>query len=147
MKPLQPEFWRHKTLAEMDSDEWEALCDGCAKCCLYRLEEEETGRMVFTNVRCRLLDPHSCRCSDYANRQAKVPDCVAISLRTLANPGWLPRTCAYRLLAEGRDLPEWHPLLTGSERSVVQSGHSARGRTIHEDKAGPLEHHLVDWFV
>ena len=146
MKPLQPRFWHHKRLDQLDPDEWEALCDGCAKCCLHRLLEEDSDQLVFTNVRCRLLDPHSCRCRDYPNRQRHVSDCIAITLETLTSPQWLPVTCAYRCLAEGRELPSWHPLRSGDPLSTIRSGHSARGMTISEEDAGPLEHHVVDWF-
>jgi Uncharacterized conserved protein len=140
-----PSFWRHKSLAEMTHEEWEALCDGCAKCCLHRLEDVDTREIHFTNVHCRLLDTDTCRCSDYVNRSTRVDDCVTITLEELEDPYWLPATCAYRLLAEGRPLPEWHPLVSGDPETVFTSGNSIGGRTICEDKADDLEHHLIDW--
>ena len=138
-------FWKEKKLTELSEKEWESLCDGCAKCCLYRLEDEDTRQIYFTNVHCRLLDTQTGRCTDYANRSTRVPDCVTITPAGLADPYWLPRSCAYRLLAEGRDLPAWHPLLSGDPLTVVRAGHRVCGRTICEDDADELESHLVDW--
>ena len=138
-------FWRRKTLEEMDRREWESLCDGCAKCCLYRLEDADTREVYFTNVHCRLLDTVSGRCTDYPNRSARVSDCVTITPAVLQDPYWLPATCAYRLLAEGRDLPGWHPLLSGNPASVAEAGQRVCNRTICEDDADELENHLVDW--
>lgn len=138
-------FWKEKKLTELSQKEWESLCDGCAKCCLYRLEDEDTRQIYFTNVHCRLLDTQTGRCTDYTNRSARVPDCVTITPAVLADPYWLPRSCAYRLLAEGRDLPAWHPLLSGDPLTVVRAGHRVCGRTICEDDADELESHLVDW--
>ena len=138
-------FWKEKKLTELSRKEWESLCDGCAKCCLYRLEDEDTRQIYFTNVHCRLLDTQTGRCTDYANRSTRVPDCVTITPAVLADPYWLPRSCAYRLLAEGRDLPAWHPLLSGDPLTVVRAGHRVCGRTICEDDADELENHLVDW--
>ena len=129
----------------MDQGEWESLCDGCAKCCLYRLEDEDTREVYFTNVHCRLLDTVSGRCTDYPNRSTRVSDCVTITPAVLQDPYWLPATCAYRLLAEGRDLPAWHPLLSGDPDSVVEAGQRVCNRTICEDDADELESHLVDW--
>ena len=138
-------FWRRKTLEEMDRREWESLCDGCAKCCLYRLEDADTREVYFTNVHCRLLDTVSGRCTDYPNRSARVSDCVTITPAVLQDPYWLPATCAYRLLAEGQDLPGWHPLLSGNPDSVAEAGQRVCNRTICEDDADELENHLVDW--
>lgn len=129
----------------MDRQEWESLCDGCAKCCLYRLEDEETREIHFTNVHCRLLDVETARCTDYTNRSLRVPDCITITVDVLDDPYWLPRTCAYRLLAEGRDLPAWHPLVSGDPNSVIDAGQRISGRSICEDDADELELHLVDW--
>ncbi len=145
MKPLDPDFWRHKSLAEMSREEWEALCDGCARCCIYRLEDADTGEIHFTNVHCRLLDTATGRCTDYAHRSERVPDCVTITLADLERPGWLPYHCAYRRLAEGRPLPDWHPLVSGDPESVVRAGQRVCDRTICEDQADSLEAHLVDW--
>ena len=138
-------FWLSKNLADLDRDEWESLCDGCAKCCLYRLEDEDTQVIYFTNVHCHLLDTSCGRCREYADRSTLVPDCVTITPEVLENPGWLPRTCAYRLVAEGKDLPAWHPLVSGDPGSVRRAGQYYCDRTIDEDDAGPLEQHLVDW--
>ena len=138
-------FWRTKSLEEMNRDEWESLCDGCAKCCLYRLEDEDTREIYFTNVHCRLLDTGTGRCTDYPNRSRRVPDCVTITPAVLKDPYWLPKTCAYRLLAEGHDLPAWHPLRTGDPDSVARAGQRVCGRTVCEDEADLLENHLVDW--
>jgi hypothetical protein len=138
-------FWKRKALSELSPEEWESLCDGCAKCCLYRLEDEDTHEVFFTNVHCRLLETHTGRCSDYPNRSRRVPDCVTITPAVLEDPYWLPRSCAYRLLAEGRDLPAWHPLVSGDPDSVVRAGQRVCSRTVCEDEADALENHLVDW--
>ena len=138
-------FWRRKTLNEMDREEWESLCDGCGKCCLHKIVDDEDGRTYFTNVACRLLDPQSCRCRDYANRRDFVPDCIKLSAKNIPQFSWLPSTCAYRLVADGKDLPYWHPLVTGDPDSVHRARQSAKGRVISESRAGPLSHHMVDW--
>jgi len=140
-------FWRHKTLSELSRLEWESLCDGCAKCCLHKLEDEDTGKIYFTNVHCHLLDTQNSRCTDYANRSTRVPDCVAITPELLVDPYWLPSTCAYRRLAEGKDLPEWHPLVTGNPESTKDAGHCICGRTVCEDEADKLDHHLISWVM
>ncbi len=145
MTNLTNKFWKHKTLAEMSAEEWEALCDGCAKCCLHRLEDEDTRKIYFTNVHCRLLDIPTSRCGDYTNRSARVPDCITITLKELEDPYWLPSTCTYRLLAEGKALPDWHPLVSGDPDTVFRSGNGIAGRTICEDDADQLDHHLIDW--
>lgn len=139
-------FWKRKSLGEMTPEEWESLCDGCAKCCLHKLEDERTGEFHQTNVACRLLDLGACRCSRYAERKRLVPDCVVLTPGNIGALSWMPSTCAYRLLAEGKDLPWWHPLVSGDPDSVHRAGVSVRGRAISERKAaGPLEHYLVDW--
>lgn len=145
MNPSDPPFWKLKSLAEMSREEWESLCDGCARCCLYRLEDADTAEIYFTNVHCRLLDTQTGRCTDYPNRSLRVPDCITITLKELENPYWLPKSCAYRLLAEGKDLPDWHPLVSGDPDSVVHSGQRVCDRTLCEDEADSLENHLVDW--
>ncbi len=145
MKQPSNDFWQYKTLAEMTLEEWESLCDRCAKCCLHRLEDEDTREIYFTNVHCRLLDTETSRCSDYENRSTQVSDCVTITLDTLDDPYWLPSTCAYRLLAEGKPLPDWHPLVSGDPESVYRSGNGITGRTICEDDADRLDCHLIDW--
>ncbi len=120
-------FWQTKTLAEMSEAEWESLCDGCGRCCLVKLEDEDSGTIHFTDVGCRLFDGESCRCRDYPNRSRAVPDCVTLRPENIADLHWMPPTCAYRLLAEGKDLPEWHPLVSGRAESVVEAGVSVQG--------------------
>ncbi len=141
-------FWKTKTLAEMTEREWESLCDGCARCCLNKLEEEDTGRIYFTDVGCRLLDDKSCRCRDYAHRLGIVEDCVKLTPQTLPEIAWLPPSCAYRLVAEGKDLYWWHPLVSGDPDTVHIAGVSVRGRlsgTEQEVSDAELEDHIVQW--
>lgn len=121
-------FWKTKSLEEMSAAEWESLCDGCGKCCLSKLEDEDTGDIYWTSVACRLFDPATCRCSDYANRLAKVADCVRLTPGNVRTISWLPSTCAYRLVANGEDLPDWHPLVSGDAGTVHRAGISVRGR-------------------
>lgn len=137
-------FWEEKSLRQMSGEEWESLCDGCGKCCLHKLEDEETGEIYPTNVACRLLDRKHSRCRDYKNRKTHVPDCVQLKPENLTSIEWLPSTCAYRLVAEGKPLFDWHHLISGSRETVHASGHSTRGWTVSEDEAGDLEFHLVD---
>ena len=138
-------FWRRKTLAEMTRGEWESLCDGCAKCCLDKLQDDDTGEISYTEVACRLLDLGTCRCTDYANRKRFVPDCVVLTPRMVARLTWLPSSCAYRLISEGRDLEWWHPLVSGDPETVHRAGVSVRGRAVPEAVAGDLEDHIVHW--
>lgn len=140
-------FWRVKTLAEMTSKEWESLCDGCGKCCLLKLEDAEDGSIAYTDVACRLLDTETCRCTDYTHRAARVPDCIVLSAGTMDGLRWMPSTCAYRLLHEGRDLPWWHPLVSGDPETVHEAGVSVRHRVIGEGEVpeAELERHLVIW--
>lgn len=140
-------FWQSKKLAEMTPAEWESLCDGCGKCCLNKIEFEDTGEIAFTNVACKLLDPHSCQCSDYKNRKKLVPDCVKLSAKNIARIRWMPSTCAYRLVAEGKPLFDWHPLVSGDPDSVHQAGASMRGRTISELKLTPELDELEDYVL
>ena len=138
-------FWKTKTLDQMTRDEWESLCDGCGRCCLHKLRDDETGAVWWTNVSCRLLDTGTCRCSDYANRRRRVPDCVRLTPETLAAIDWLPPSCAYQRLQNGEGLAWWHPLVSGDPETVHQAGISVRGRTVDERRAGPLDHHLAEW--
>jgi uncharacterized cysteine cluster protein YcgN (CxxCxxCC family) len=141
-------FWRRKSLSEMTNPEWESLCDGCGKCCLNKLEEEGTDRTYYTNVACRLLDGQSCRCSDYPNRLDLVDDCVRLTPKNLKKITWLPPSCAYVLLGEGRDLYWWHPLVSGDPETVHTAGVSVRGRIGASEADVPdedLEDHIVSW--
>lgn len=141
-------FWKTKRLDDMSQAEWESLCDGCGRCCLHKLIQEdgtEHGHLLHTNVACRLLDLHSCACSKYPTRRQHVPDCVSLTPAALREINWLPPTCAYRRLEEGRDLLWWHPLVSGDPETVHTAGVSVRGRAISEREAGPLEHHIVEW--
>jgi uncharacterized protein len=144
MGELRERFWE-LPLEALDRAEWEALCDGCGRCCLHKLEDEDTGEVIETNVACRLLDHGTARCSDYKHRKAFVPDCLRLTPKLVAQVAWLPPTCAYRLRADGKPLPEWHYLLTGSHESMIRAGVSVVGRVVSEDDAGPLEHHIVEW--
>lgn len=137
-------FWETTPLEKLDRAQWEALCDGCGKCCLHKLEDEDTGAFFATNVACRLLDRRSARCSDYRHRHAFVPDCIRLTPARLATMDWLPPTCAYVLRAEGKALPAWHYLNSGDPDSVHVAGQSVRGWTISEIDAGDLEMHLID---
>ncbi|MSO91964.1 MAG: YcgN family cysteine cluster protein [Rhodospirillales bacterium] len=138
-------FWREKTLAEMTRDEWESLCDGCGKCCLGKVDDPKTGALRQTDVACRLLDPDTCRCSSYADRKRFVPDCVVLTPAKVATLSWLPGTCAYRLVAAGRDLYAWHPLVSGDSESVHRAGISVRGRMVSERECARPEERIVEW--
>ncbi len=138
-------FWKNKNLKEMNIQEWEALCDGCAKCCLEKLEDEDTKEIAYTNVACRLLDIETCRCSDYKRRQKLVYSCVKLTPQKVAELPWLPSTCAYRLLHEGKDLPDWHPLITKDSDSCKKAGMSCHGKIISEKIVTDLEDHICTW--
>jgi len=141
-------FWRTKTLEEMSRAEWESLCDGCARCCLVKLEDEDSGEIHFTDIGCKLLDAKACRCRDYKSRSRRVSDCVTLTPCAVRTLTWLPVTCAYRLVAEGKDLPQWHPLKSGSAESVHEAGASVRGRVVasEEDIAHELwPERIVKW--
>lgn len=138
-------FWETLSLAQLSLAQWEALCDDCGKCCLNKYEDEDTGVVHYTSVACRLLDQDRRCCADYANRAQRVPDCIALSLSNLREPGWLPETCAYRRLAQDQPLPTWHPLRTGDHSSVRRAGHSVHGRVHSEAEIeNPLQY-LIDW--
>jgi hypothetical protein len=140
-------FWDDKTLEQLSVAEWEALCDGCGRCCLMKLEDEDSGEVFTSDVHCRLLDGQSCRCTDYPGRQAKVPDCIKLTPENVRTISWIPRSCAYRRIAEGRGLAWWHPLISGDPETVVAAGVSVRGRSVSEDsvKPGEWEDHVADW--
>jgi uncharacterized cysteine cluster protein YcgN (CxxCxxCC family) len=140
-------FWRTKTLAEMTPAEWESLCDGCGRCCLNKLEYEDTGEVEWTDVACRLLDDHTCRCTDYARRHTAVPDCLALSAENVGRLTWLPPTCGYRLVEEGEDLYWWHPLVSGDPETVHAAGMSVRDRTVSEMvvPVADFDEHVVSW--
>ncbi len=140
-KAPQP-FWREKSLKQMTAEEWESLCDGCGKCCLHKIREKD-GTLKMTNVACRLLDTRTCRCANYARRKDLVPDCVVLTSDSVAGLDWLPGTCAYRLVSEGKDLAHWHPLVSGQAKTVHTANISVRGQCISERDAGPLHHHVV----
>lgn len=137
-------FWEDTPLDKLDRAQWEALCDGCGKCCLHKLEDEETGELYATNVACKLLDRRTGQCSDYKHRHAYVSECVRLSMRNVDAIEWLPSTCAYRLRLNGEQLPNWHYLVSGDREAVHRAGESVSGWTISEDDAGELEYHLVD---
>jgi uncharacterized cysteine cluster protein YcgN (CxxCxxCC family) len=136
-------FWE-KPLSALDRGEWEALCDGCGRCCIHKLEDDDTGQLYPTNVACQLLDRRQGRCTDYAHRKQRVSDCVVLKRDRLGEMEWLPETCAYKLRAAGKPLPDWHYLVSGSRETVHEAGQSTRGWTVSEVDAGDLEWHLVD---
>ena len=141
-------FWRRKAMKDMTAAEWESLCDGCARCCLNKLQEEGSDRTYYTDVGCRLLDGQTCRCRNYPGRAAEVHDCVQLTPRNINRISWLPPTCGYKLVAAGRDLYWWHPLVSGDPETVHQAGVSVRGKVgacetdVPDDK---LEDHIVSW--
>ncbi len=137
-------FWETKTAEEMTQSEWESLCDNCAKCCLFKLRDEDTDELLQTNVVCRLMDAETCQCTRYMERSVLVPECQTLTPKMVKEFDWLPMTCAYRLLAEGKPIPEWHPLITGDPNSVFAAGHSVKGRCINEDDADELQNHLIE---
>jgi len=144
---MMENFWEKKTLSQMSSSEWESLCDGCGKCCLNKIIDDETEELHFTNVACHLLHSKTCQCKKYEKRFKLVPECVKVSLDDIDQFHWLPASCAYRLLVEEKQLPEWHPLLTGSKSAMHTGGHSIRGKIVSETQIDPenLEDYIAIW--
>ena len=138
-------FWKRKRLDQMSRPEWESLCDGCGRCCLIKLEDADTGDVDYTDIACRLLDLGSCRCSDYIYRKRRVPDCVVLTAAKLNDLQWMPSTCAYRLVHEGKDLAWWHPLVSGDPATVHQAGISVRNRVVPEERGDDPEDRIVTW--
>lgn len=140
-------FWKQKTLQQMSRQEWESLCDGCAQCCVVKLEDDDSGHVYYTDIVCQLLDQENCRCGDYQNRCTRVPDCVQLTPDNLRQLHWMPYDCAYRRLHEGRELAWWHPLVSGSRDSVHQAGVSVAGKVISETEVDveDIESHIIDW--
>ncbi|OMH36233.1 YcgN family cysteine cluster protein [Motiliproteus sp. MSK22-1] len=134
-------FWETTALAQMDQSQWESLCDGCGKCCLHKIEDEDTDELFYTRIACTLLDIDSCRCQDYTNRIKKVPECLRLKPEDVAEFHWLPKTCAYRLIAEGKKLESWHPLISGDPDSVHRAGVSVRAWAVSESEVSEQE-----WF-
>ncbi len=143
-KNLVP-FWEQKSLSQMTYREWESLCDGCALCCLIKLEDADTNKISYTDIACKLLDSGTCRCTDYKNRQHTVPDCVTLSTKNVKSLNWMPATCAYRLIAEEKKLAWWHPLVSGDPNTVHQAGISVRGRVIPEKRGDDPQDRIINW--
>ncbi len=141
-------FWKSKSLEQLSDAEWESLCDGCGRCCLNKIEDTDSGEIFLTRVACKLLDIQSCRCSDYPNRQKKVPDCIRIDVEQVRSLSWLPNTCGYRLVEEGKDLPWWHPLVSGDPETVHAAGISVRSLAKSERNVKPenIRRYLIDGY-
>ena len=139
--------WWEQPIEALDRDQWEALCDGCAKCCLHKLEDEDTGEVFYTKVRCQYLNESTCRCGDYSRRSILVPNCIHLEQGSVGDLDWLPSTCAYRLRAANQPLPEWHYLVSGSRETVHSAGASIRGRAISDEYVHPdgYDEHIVTW--
>ncbi len=146
MKLSKP-FWERNTLDEMSKPEWESLCDGCGKCCLLRMEDADTEAVYVTDIRCKLLDGATCRCKNYKTRKLYVPDCVQLTAKNVRKLAWIPRTCAYRLLAEGKELPDWHYLVSGSRETIFDAGMSVQDATVCEKTVDAADHpkHITIW--
>jgi hypothetical protein len=144
---MSEKFWETKSLAEMNSQEWESLCDGCGRCCLNKLEDEDTGEVYYTNISCKLLDLQKCSCKDYDNRKVSMPDCMILTADNVAALEIMPSTCAYGLLHLGKPLPEWHPLITGKKESVAEAGLTIKGKAVSEEYIHfeQFPEHLINW--
>lgn len=140
-------FWKNKTFAEMTSEEWESLCDGCAKCCLHKLEDEDTGEVYYTDIACAYLNTETCTCKDYTKRLENVPECLKLRPEDIKEFHWLPSSCSYRLLAEGQDLPEWHHLISCSRETIHEQGLSVYGKVISETNVNEEDHEdrIIHW--
>ena len=144
---LTPDFWKNKALSELNTEEWEALCDGCGRCCLVKLEDFDSNEVYFTNIACELLDTDESRCQNYKERFSAVDGCIRLSADNIEDIHWLPTSCAYRLRHEGEPLPDWHPLVSGDPNSVQAAGISVAGRVTSEAYVHPdsFEEHVVYW--
>ncbi|MEC8633639.1 MAG: YcgN family cysteine cluster protein [Pseudomonadota bacterium] len=144
---LTAAYWNTTPLEQLNAEEWESLCDGCGKCCLHKLRDDETDEVFYTRVACRLLDMKSCGCSDYVHRFSKVPDCMDVSKMTASEMKWLPSSCAYRLRSESKPLPEWHPLVSGHAATVLKDPNRIRGRVVSETEVpgDKLEDYIIRW--
>ena len=143
---IEKDFWIHKTLAEMSLEEWEALCDGCGICCLFKVEDEDSREVHLTNVACRFLDLKTCTCQLYDQRISAMPTCIKLSPSKVENLTWLPETCTYRLILHGKPLPDWHPLVSGDPTSIHRAGISVLGKVIRESSANmnKLEEYVIE---
>tara|TARA_Y100000588_G_scaffold371924_1_gene443857 strand:+ start:104 stop:550 length:447 start_codon:yes stop_codon:yes gene_type:complete len=144
-KNITKPFWKNKNLKDLTNDEWESLCDGCARCCLLKSEDTNTGEIAYTKIACKLLDSNACQCRNYRNRHKIIPDCIALNAENIKNLHWMPSTCAYRLISEGKDLAWWHPLVSGDPDTVFLAGISVRGRTIPEGEGQDPGENIIDW--
>jgi uncharacterized cysteine cluster protein YcgN (CxxCxxCC family) len=138
-------FWQTKTLSQMNDAEWESLCDGCGKCCLHKLKDVDTGEVFYTQVACRLLDLPTCKCKAYPQRTEHVPDCLVLRRHLASGFSYLPTTCAYRLIAEGKELASWHPLVSGNKDSVFEAGVAIRSYAVAETHGQDLQDYIIDW--
>jgi uncharacterized cysteine cluster protein YcgN (CxxCxxCC family) len=145
MNMSEQPFWKTKTLQEMTTEEWESLCDSCGKCCLHKLEDEDSGEVFYTSVVCYLIDLDNCHCTQYANRCQLVPDCLDLKQHNFTEFNWLPSTCAYKLLAEGEDLPDWHPLVAKGPLAIHDAGVSIRSYAMKESEVDNIEEHIIKW--
>lgn len=143
---MSDRFWETKPLNELSKEEWESLCDGCAKCCLFQFEDEDTGHLLQTDVVCGLLDLEQCRCTDYENRSVRVPDCIQITPENILTLNWMPESCTYKQLAMGNGIPDWHPLLTKEADSTISSGNSVQGRAVSANDVDDIESRIISWF-